>query len=388
MTAQSRFDESALLDPAQYTLVRGRTLFDEHTEYDAEGKATQVFNKDRLEKMADRNNRRARTGQLCPIAIGHTVDDEKDHTGKVTYKAREEDQPELVGYVKNYRVKFSKRLGKYVVRADWYIRNDKFQKAASFPRVSIERWKDDTIDPVSLLRRTPARDLGQWTYARSHHASVAGVYGNAVSQKSARWQSWMAEAVWRYAMRNNAQVVRYAMAENDDDRREEEDEEHEDRDREAVDEGRGSEEGEEEDPAAPAGAQHGLPDEEEEDGGHDGLPDGMKPKHYARHEMGMEHWMGHHPVGRYMKSCYDRLSDEERAEFEDHDAGPGPERHMSGGAAAGATNGFVPGDHDMETPKKHSKKLSPAEQILADASARRPAKKPQPPQPQDRYSRL
>lgn len=145
-------------DPRLYVRVPDRAIFDAHVEKNKKGKVVRKFEKADLERIARNCNQRDQTGTLCPITIGHTDPDEPDETK----------QPELVGYARKFRVAYDQALGKWTLRADYYIRKDAFGEAKTFPRTSVELWPEDEIlDPVALLRRTPQRDLGQWIYSRT-----------------------------------------------------------------------------------------------------------------------------------------------------------------------------------------------------------------------------
>ena len=167
---------SDLRNADRYVRVPGVDIFDEHAEYyyeDEDGhpvpkgtrgarKRKRVFKREDLERIANNCNKRDRTGSLSPLTLGHTDPEEPD----------ERKQPVPVGYALNYRVRFDNDRNKHMLVADYYIRKDKYDLAKTFPRTSIELWPDDKeeiIDPIALLRRTPQRDLGQWTYSRGRH---------------------------------------------------------------------------------------------------------------------------------------------------------------------------------------------------------------------------
>lgn len=160
------------LDPGQYHVRRGAHVFDEHDEHDREGKLARRFDRTSLEEIARRCNERDRRGALCPLTIGHTRDG-----------APESEQPPIVGYARNFRVSYSADQGRHFLLADFWIHKDHYDLASQYKRVSVELWpKDRILDPIALLRRTPQRDLPQWTYA----------------------------------MHGKHQVIRYAMEERDD----------------------------------------------------------------------------------------------------------------------------------------------------------------------------
>lgn len=143
-------------DSSAWTVTRDVAVFDEHQDRSKDGKLVRKFTRKDLVAIAENCNRREAKGQLCPLSIGHTQDD-----------APETQQPELVGYARNFRVKYDEALGRYTIRADYYLKADKAKEAATYPRTSVEYWPDDKVfDPIALIRRTPRRDLGQWTYGR------------------------------------------------------------------------------------------------------------------------------------------------------------------------------------------------------------------------------
>lgn len=172
----------AHINPAEYTLHSGREVFDEHDEHGKDGEVVRRFRKEHLESIAKRSNERTRRGALCPLTLGHTRDG-----------ADEKSQPEIVGYAQNFRVSYSADHGRHVLLADFYIRKDKEADAQTYPRVSVELWpKDGILDPIALLRRTPQRDLRQWTYAKGDD----GFYLPAPGR-------------WCYA--RGGKVIRYSM---------------------------------------------------------------------------------------------------------------------------------------------------------------------------------
>ncbi len=156
-----------LPDPRYFVRKPGVVVFDAHEERNKAGKLIRKFSKKDLEKIAAQCNKRDATGQLSPLALGHTDPDEKD----------EEKQPPGVGYARGYAVAYSPRLKKWVIQTSFYIRKEAYPKAKTFPRVSIELWpgKEPIIDPIALLRRTPQRDLGQWTYQKGDPRAPLGV---------------------------------------------------------------------------------------------------------------------------------------------------------------------------------------------------------------------
>lgn len=186
-----------LEDPSHYVKVSDVPVFDQHKEVyylDPRGKMcastapgarkrVKHFDKKTLEEIARNCNARDKTGTLAPLTRGHTIPDEND----------ESKQPEIMGYAKDWRVRFDPRLKKWVIAANYYLRADHEKDARTYPRTSVELWPgDDIIDPIALLRRTPQRDLGQWTYGKDNSSGAAGF------------------SAWRYS-RAGRPVFRYAM---------------------------------------------------------------------------------------------------------------------------------------------------------------------------------
>lgn len=122
-------------------------------ERDAAGKPTGVKRRATeadLEDIVARCNKRIQdTGDEALIAIGHSKPN-----------LLEEDQPEVVGFAKNFKLG---TLGtKRVITATMRFFKDRFDKAMKFPRRSVEMWESGKyIDLIALLGTTsPDRDLG------------------------------------------------------------------------------------------------------------------------------------------------------------------------------------------------------------------------------------
>jgi len=186
-----RFAEflTQLADPRLYVRVPDVACFDEHEERSPDGKLLRRFTRADLEEIAQSCNERDATGTLAPLTFGHTTPQQPD----------ESKQPEPQGYARTYRVRWDARLGKYVIAVDYYIRKERFAEAKTYPRTSVELWPGNKktgekpiIDPVSLLRRTPQRDLGQWTYSKGDSRAPAG------------------DPVWRYS-RGGKPCLNYSL---------------------------------------------------------------------------------------------------------------------------------------------------------------------------------
>jgi hypothetical protein len=193
-----------LNDPSKFVRVPSVAIFDEHLERNEQGKVEHRFSKKDLERMARHNNTLASQGDMAPIVFGHTNPKER----------QEEKQPPPRGYVRNYHTTWDEKRKRWLLKADYFIRKQDYNPAKTFPFTSIELWPDDyTIHPVSLLRRTPQRPLGQWTYARGDtRFAIEAPFGSPV---------WMfgrqGRPVLRYAMQFKGgahmprQVKRHAM---------------------------------------------------------------------------------------------------------------------------------------------------------------------------------
>lgn len=163
-------------DPTQYECVRAPVV----DEFEYQGGGTGAVMSAKIDKtFLDRcatnmNAKFARTGDLAPIVIGHTV------TG-----APETEQPPLVGYLHNYSVE--PYDGRHALFADHWIRKqnkivvDRVEQNLSakdiverWPRRSGEVWlKHAEVDPVSLLgATTPHRPLGLLKLAADGDASL------------------------------------------------------------------------------------------------------------------------------------------------------------------------------------------------------------------------
>lgn len=144
-------------------------VFDEHIE--KRGDITEDFNEARLSEIAKNCNKRERdTGDLCPITLGHTVLDQYDDKGVLIRKAKETEQPPIVGYARNFRVGRFGPSGRLGILSTFYVKKENHlpdgpmsgdQILEQFPRRSVERWiQGNILDPIALLKRTPKRDLG------------------------------------------------------------------------------------------------------------------------------------------------------------------------------------------------------------------------------------
>lgn len=139
-----------------YVIVEDVFILDEH-QMKLGDKFIEIDAK-KLQDIADRNNNRiSRTGDEIPLIIGHTKDG-----------ADEKDQPEVVGYASNLRVKDFLNTGKKAIAATFKYHKASADIARKFPRRSVELWtRDWKLDPIALLgATTPERDLGLVRFKR------------------------------------------------------------------------------------------------------------------------------------------------------------------------------------------------------------------------------
>jgi len=139
-----------------YVIVEDVFILDEHQM--KIGDKVIDINAQKLQDIADRNNRRIHnTGDEIPLIIGHTKDG-----------ADEKDQPEVVGYASNLRVKDFMNTGKKAIAATFKYHKASADLAKKFPRRSVELWtRDWKLDPIALLgATTPERDLGLVRFKR------------------------------------------------------------------------------------------------------------------------------------------------------------------------------------------------------------------------------
>jgi hypothetical protein len=136
-------------DPDLFVARRSIPILDEH-QHSTKGDIDEGL----LQLLAENSNARAEgTGNYALIFVGHT-DDEGD----------EDDQPDVVGYARNFRV--SPFMGRPCLYADLYFYKSDYKRAMKYPHRSVERFRSEEdrganfIDAIALLKRTPERDLG------------------------------------------------------------------------------------------------------------------------------------------------------------------------------------------------------------------------------------
>jgi hypothetical protein len=146
---------------ANQFVTREIAILDEHDLVDDDGNVVMSLTADKLNKIADNNNRRIEeTGDETPIVIGHTKDD-----------AVEKAQPEIVGWAKRFTVKPLFNTGRKAIWVMARFMKNKIDKVKNFPRRSVELWlRKMMVDPISLLgATTPERDLGVLKFANGDH---------------------------------------------------------------------------------------------------------------------------------------------------------------------------------------------------------------------------
>lgn len=140
------------LPPGEYVDKPDVFVLDPHTLKNSSGETIINVTEAMLKRIADNQNRRiAETGDATPLVIGHTKDDAHEH-----------EQPEVVGYATNWKVKKFFKTGKHALACTFHVFKKSIDKVRKYPRRSVELWLNNlTIDPISLLgATTPERDLG------------------------------------------------------------------------------------------------------------------------------------------------------------------------------------------------------------------------------------
>lgn len=140
------------LDPNDFIVVPHVAALDEFKLTNEDGSFIADINADFLKKLVERmREREEKTGDLCPIVIGHTQDG-----------LPEIEQPPLIGFARNWHLDTLGNTGRLAAFFDAWIFKDKVDIARQYPRRSCEIWASRyEVDPISFLgATTPARDLG------------------------------------------------------------------------------------------------------------------------------------------------------------------------------------------------------------------------------------
>jgi hypothetical protein len=158
------------LDPRDYVVVPAVFVLDEFVMSDDKGNPVANVDKKFLEDTAvNMLGREQRTGDLCPIVIGHTEDDPKGSAEAVG--------PPLVGYARNWQVLPFFDTEKFGLAVDCWILKTEVDRVRRFPRRSSEVWVSQReIDPISFLgATTPCRDLGLLKLSRNVSGTLVAV---------------------------------------------------------------------------------------------------------------------------------------------------------------------------------------------------------------------
>jgi hypothetical protein len=170
-TRAARASVPPLDDPRLYRKRADVAILDAH---DGKAGGTPVTVAD-LHTIAEINNKRCARGDYAVVTIGHTDDGPEE--GK---------QPPPIGIAKNFDVgpllDDNGRLldqGPFLL-CDLYINAERYAEAMTYPRRSVELWRgkepaQNYVDIISLLRRTPRRDLGLVTSYAMPPRGAAGM---------------------------------------------------------------------------------------------------------------------------------------------------------------------------------------------------------------------
>jgi len=153
-----------VLPPGEYIDKEDVFVLDPHTLKNSSGQTMVNVTESMLKKIADNQNKRiSDTGDATPLVIGHTRDEAHEH-----------EQPEVVGYATNWKVKKFFKTGKSALACTFHVFKKSVDKVRKFPRRSVELWLDSlTIDPISLLgATTPERDLGLLKLSKSNSSKI------------------------------------------------------------------------------------------------------------------------------------------------------------------------------------------------------------------------
>lgn len=151
------YSPTDLFPPEKYIRINKVPVFDEHENpYSSQGKPKKVTADD-LKRIAKTCNSKFDTlGVATPLSIGHSKDE-----------ADEEDQPKIVGWAVNFNVDKFAKTGRKALYCDWYVRRSQASVIDEFPFRSVEWWRSsDDLNPISLLRTAPERDLSIIRYSK------------------------------------------------------------------------------------------------------------------------------------------------------------------------------------------------------------------------------
>lgn len=151
------------LDPREFTVAQPTAAVDTFEMTNDDGSFVTTIDERFIDRLcANMNAREERTGDLCPLVIGHTPP-------LGTHIEDEENANPLVGYARNWRKGTLGNTGRPAAIFDPWIFNGDVERVKKVPRRSCEVWVSRCeVDPISLLgSSTPARDLGLMKFNRN-----------------------------------------------------------------------------------------------------------------------------------------------------------------------------------------------------------------------------
>ncbi len=167
-----------LNDRTRYTVYRNVPIFTVHTRDVPATEATATapakpgytvkVGKKELEAVcANAARLEADDGVVVRITLGHMIRDKN---------APERDQPRIIGYARELKVKPFGRKQRPVITATFYVKKGCEPELAEYPYRSAEFYDDrEEITGVALLKRDPELDLGMLDYYRAdghYHGAV------------------------------------------------------------------------------------------------------------------------------------------------------------------------------------------------------------------------
>lgn len=143
------------LDPSKFKVVRDVPIVDTF-ELSRGDHDYQIDDQFLIDLVAHSNKREKETGDCPVLLLGHHKDGEK-----------EEEQPRVVGFAKNLRIRPLGKTGRNAAVGDLWVYKEDADVIKRFPRRSAEIWYGRReLDAVALLGATaPQRDLGLITLA-------------------------------------------------------------------------------------------------------------------------------------------------------------------------------------------------------------------------------
>lgn len=154
----SQFDPDVVFPPDRFVRIRDVPVFDSH-ESDGSGGKPRKVTEDDLEKIAENCNRKFdELGVATTLTLGHTRDDPR---------TPEWEQPKPIGWACRFRVGDLLKTGRKALFCDWFVRKQHADVIDDYPHRSVEWWQSrGDLNPISLLRTAPERDLPIIKYAQ------------------------------------------------------------------------------------------------------------------------------------------------------------------------------------------------------------------------------